>query len=237
VNGAVSGREVTKPVLAPGETDQTRWLEPRQRRFANIAIQHRAGVTQIAKQEGNIKDAEFGSDRGKDHRRCKRHLKRTSDEILAHLQLATCFACGVHLDPEAATAIVLDVGSEFQRADAELGIPGIGDAYPQYLRLDRRIGTPAPKARTHSRRSGTRKEMPSSYRVTHVFPRGQSKIAAMHNRCSYGKKTDNAPAKTRGHATRSAAKLDKAVSWSGRRLRAGSERSPAAAVTDSALSR
>jgi hypothetical protein len=49
--------------------------------------------------------------------------------------------------------------------------------------------------------------MPSSHCVTHVFPRGQGKIAAAPNKRLRGKKTDN-PAEARGNQTGSAARLD-----------------------------
>ena len=62
---------------------------------------------------------------------------------------AAGFAYGVCLDPETPAAIALDIGGEFMRAGAELGISGIGDAYPQDLRLDGRICAPVQNTRSH----------------------------------------------------------------------------------------
>ena len=166
---------MAKTVFAPGETDHSLRLEPCQCSFADVAVHHAAGVGKISKQEGNIENAEFGRDGRKDRGGRKSHLKRAGGKILAHLKLAARLARRVKLDPQTPATIALDIGGELQGTRAKLRISGIDDAHPQYLRLDSRIGAPAQKARSHGGRRGTRKEMPSSHPVTHVFPHEQSK--------------------------------------------------------------
>ena len=43
-------------------------LEPRQRRFADLAVHHAAGMSQVAKQKRNIEDGlSSGANAAKDH--------------------------------------------------------------------------------------------------------------------------------------------------------------------------
>jgi hypothetical protein len=55
---------VAQAVFAPAEADNALGFEPDQRRLADFAVEDVARMGDIAKQEWDIEDAEFGGDGG-----------------------------------------------------------------------------------------------------------------------------------------------------------------------------
>src|SRR5690606_37793188 len=52
--------QLTKALLAPCQCNETALGEFGKQVFADLAIEHLAGVSQVAKQEGDVKNAGFG---------------------------------------------------------------------------------------------------------------------------------------------------------------------------------
>jgi hypothetical protein len=171
VNRPVEGREVAQAIFAPAKTDNALRLEPRQRRFADLTVHHAAGVGKVAKQEGDVEDAEFGRDGSEDRGRGESRVERAGADVLHHFQLAARRAGWVKLDPQPAAAIALDVSGELERAGAKLRFSRVDDAHPKHLRRD---GGPRAadvgKAKRRHGCGGTCEETPSSHHVAHFFP-------------------------------------------------------------------